>query len=301
MLEIQKKYNDLVVGSDLSQQQKEVHTQQLALCAHAELSSLVNATNFKKHHGSLEKVDRDNILYESIDILRYVQAIQNVWNISSEEIETAFVAKDAYLNARERIKRNEWQGQPVAIVDMDDVLVDFRRCFANWLNEEYGILPDVESNEYYFITALSKIDVNPEEVFANFIAKDGFAKLQPNVGAKYFIDELKNRGYWIQILTARPEEDLRCMYNTYQWLEKYNFRYDDIAFSSEKFRWCAKSKYYDSRSIAFAIDDSPKHASEYAKHGIRVKVPVKSYNKSINHEVDYYYDFKDLLLQIEER
>ena len=91
------------------------------------------------------------------------------------------------------------------------------------------------------------------------------------------------------------------MYNTYQWLEKYNFRYDDIAFSSEKFRWCAKSKYYDSRSIAFAIDDSPKHASEYAKHGIRVKVPVKSYNKSINHEVDYYYDFKDLLLQIEER
>ena len=300
MLTTQRQYNDKVIGGNLSRKEKEIHTQQLALCAHAELSALVNATNFKKHHGSLEKVDRDNILYESIDVLRYIQAIQNVWNITSEEVESAFVAKDAYLNARKRIADNPWQGQPVAIVDMDDVLVDFRKCFANWLNEEYGILPDVESPEYYFITALSKIDVNPEEVFSNFISQDGFFKLLPNPGAREFINTLKLRGYWIQILTARPEEDLRCMYNTFQWLSKYEFRYDDIAFSSEKFRWCAKSKYYDDKKIAFAIDDSPKHAEEYAKHGIRVKVPVKSYNKDINQEVDYYKNFTDLLLQIEE-
>lgn len=301
MLDIQKTYNNKVIGEDLSRKEKELHTQQLALCAHAELSALVNATNFKKHHGSLEKVDRDNILYESIDVLRYVQAIQNVWNITSEEIESAFLAKDSYLNARKRIADNPWQGQPVAIVDMDDVLVDFRRCFANWLNKEYGILPDVESPEYYFITALSKIDVNPEEVFSNFISQDGFAKLDPNFGAKKFIDDLKSKGYWIQILTARPEEDLRCMYNTFQWLEEHNIYFDDIAFSSEKFRWCAKSKYYDKKKIAFAIDDSPKHAEEYAKHGIRVKVPVKSYNKSINQEVDYYNTFCELLAQIDEK
>ena len=301
MMKIQKTYNTRVIGKNLSKKEIETHTQQLALCAHAELSSLVNATNFKKHHGSLEKVDRDSILFESIDVLRYIQAIQNLWDITPEEVESAFLAKDAYLNARKRIQDNPWSGQPVAIVDMDDVLVDFRSCFANWLHDEYGVLPDVESPEYYFITALSEIDINPEEVFSRFVSQDGFAKLSPNLGAKAFIDELKSRGYWIQILTARPEEDLRCMYNTYQWLERYNFHYDDIAFSSEKFRWCAKSKYYDSKSIAFAIDDSPKHASEYAKHGINVKVPVKSYNKDINHEVDYYYEFKDLLLQIEEK
>lgn len=301
MLSIQQAYNNRVIGKDLSRKEKELHTQQLALCAHAELSALVNATNFKKHHGSLEKVDRDNILYESIDVLRYIQAIQNVWNITSAEVESAFVAKDAYLNARKRIADNPWQGQPVAIVDMDDVLVNFRECFANWLNEEYGILPDVDSTEYYFISALSKIDVNPEEVFSNFISQDGFAQLDPNFGAKKFVDDLKSKGYWIQILTARPEEDLRCMYNTFQWLEKYSIYFDDIAFSSEKFRWCAKSKYYDSKKIEFAIDDSPKHAEEYAKHGIRVKVPVKSYNKNINQEVDYYNSFHELLTQIEEK
>jgi hypothetical protein len=300
MMSIQKKYNTKVLGTNLTDQQIERHTQELALCAHAELSSIVNATNFKKHHGNLEKVDRDNILFESIDVLRYIQAIQNIWSISPEEIESAFIAKNTYLNARKRIQDNPWKGQPVAIVDMDDVIVNFRVGFANWLNKNHGILPDVESKEYYFISALSKIDVNPEEVFSNFVADDGFARLLPNPGAANFIRSLKEAGYWIQILTARPEEDLRCMYNTYQWLEENNIVYDDIAFSTEKFRWCAKSKYYDHDSISFAIDDSPKHAEDYAKHGIRVKVPVKSYNKHINQEVDYYTSFKELLTQIEE-
>jgi len=300
MMSIQKEYNTKILGTNLTDQQIERHTQELALCAHAELSSIVNATNFKKHHGNLEKVDRDNILFESIDVLRYIQAIQNIWNISPNEIEDAFIAKNTYLNARKRIQDNPWEGQPVAIVDMDDVIVDFRVGFANWLNENYGILPDVESKEYYFISALSKIDVNPEEVFSNFVADNGFAKLAANTGAADFINSLKEEGYWIQILTARPEEDLRCMYNTYQWLEENNIDYDDIAFSTEKFRWCAKSKYYDHDAISFAIDDSPKHAEDYAKHGIRVKVPVKSYNKNIIQEVDYYTSFKNLLTQIEE-
>jgi len=91
------------------------------------------------------------------------------------------------------------------------------------------------------------------------------------------------------------------MYDTYQWLDKHKIEYDDVGFSTEKFRWCAKSKYYDKKAIAFAIDDSPKHAEEYAKHGIRVKVPVKSYNKNINQEVDYYENFNSLLTQIKEQ
>ena len=184
---------------------------------------------------------------------------------------------------------------------MDDVIVDFREGFSNWLSKTYDIHVDVASEEYYFIAALEKIDVNPEEVFSQFVSASGFAELSAVSGAVEFMNELKEMGYWIQILTARPDEDLRCMYDTYQWLEKYNITYDDIGFSTEKFRWCAKSKYYDKKAIAFAIDDSPKHAEEYAKHGIRVKVPVKSYNKYINQEVDYYQNFNSLLTNIKEQ
>ena len=204
MMNIQKKYNTQVIGTKLTQNEIEAHTQQLALCAHAELSSLVNATNFKKHHGNLEKVDRSNILFESIDVLRYILAIQNLWNISPEEIASAFTAKDSYLNARKRIQDNPWQGQPVAIVDMDDVIVDFRVGFANWLHRTYGLNVDVESEEYYFITALQKVDINPEEVFSRFVAESGFAKLEPNNDAIAFMKKLKDMGYWIQT-RRRPQ------------------------------------------------------------------------------------------------
>ena len=58
----------------------------------------------------------------------------------------------------------------------------------------------------------------------------------------------------------------------------HNIPFDDLSFSNEKFRWCAQSKYYDSNAISFALDDSPKHAMDYTKHGIDCYVPKKSYN-----------------------
>lgn len=283
MMKIQKNYNNKIIGKveDLSIEDIERHTQQLALCAHAELSSLVNATNFKKHHGNLEPVDRDNILYESIDVLRYVQAIQNLWQITPEEIESAFCRKSAYLDARHKIDQNPWHGEPVAIVDVDDVLADFRESFASWLSDVYKVKVDTLSEEYYFIDALVQSDLNPEAVFERFTNEGGFSSLGIVDGAKEMVQDLKQQGYWVQILTARPESNLRCLYDTYFWLKLHDIAYDDVAFSSEKFRWCAKSKYYDSSAIKFAIDDSPKHASEYAKHGIHCWVPEKSYNKEV--------------------
>jgi len=297
LLKRQKLYNDKVIhdADILFPDQIELHTQQLALCAHAEISALVNATNFKKHHGGLESVDRDNILFESVDIIRYIMSIQNLWKISGEEFVDAFKAKDTYLHAKRKIDNNKWEGQPVAIIDVDDVLADFRQGFADWLKDFCNIDVNVHSEEYYFITDLAKVDQNPEKIFQTFLKSGGFGKLDILKGAKEFLQSLRDKGYWIQYLTARPSEKLRCLYDTFYWIDKFDLQYDAIDFSTEKFRWCAQSKYYDDNKIAFAIDDSPKHAEEYANHGIRVKVPRRSYNQKINADVDYYDTFEELL------
>lgn len=296
MLKIQKKYNEKVLKHITCEKDKELITQNLALCTHAELSSLVNALNYKHHHGDLGKIDKGSILYESVDVIRYMLAIINVWDISSEEFEEAFKKKDSYLHARKRIDDNPWQGQPVVIVDIDDVLAEFRSSFANWLKVEKNINPNVESNEYYFINALKKSGENPEQIFFDFMAADGFLWLGLVDGCVAFLNELKQRGYWLHMLTARPEDNLMCFYSTYQWLSMHNIPFDDLSFSNEKFRWCAQSKYYDSGAIKFAIDDSPKHAMEYARHGIQVMVPSKSYNEHIQHEnINFYRSFKNIL------
>ena len=284
LFNLQKNYNKRIYGDvQKTSCELERHTQELALCAHAELSSLISATKYKKHHKNqvIPDPDLSRILFESVDVIRYIMAILNLWGFDSKKFESAFKKKDRYLNIRKKIEENQWADQPVVIVDMDDVIVDFRKGFSKWLKAEHDIDADVESKEYYFIDALREKGLNPETTFLDFVNLGGFSSLPMVNGAKKFLEDLKSKGYWVHILTARPDDNLQCLYDTYHWLGENDIVFDDISFSSEKFRWSAQSKYYNSDSIKFAIDDSPKHATEYVKHGITCHVPVKSYNEEV--------------------
>jgi len=301
LFEMQKTYNDKIYENrELTPHIIERITQELSLCAHAEISSLISATGYKKHHSSdfSLRTNEAKILYESVDVIRYIMAIMNLWNIDYSKFEAAFKKKDIYLNTRKRIDDNPWDGRPVAIIDVDDVISEFRTGFASWLSNTKDIHPDISSREYYFIDALSQSGVNPEEIFEEFISVNGFSCFMiVREGVKEFLHSLREMGYWIHLLTARPEENLICLYDTYEWLHDHNIPFDDISFSGEKFRWCAKSKYYNSDSIVFAIDDSPKHVMEYAVHGIKCFVPMKSYNTKTwgADNVQAYDNFNSLL------
>ena len=296
MMQLQRQYNNKIVGrsDQLSQELKEKITQDNVLCAHAELSALVNATHYKNHHTHSEPLaNRRTVLYETVDVIRYMIATLNTWGVTPAEFEKAFEKKDIYLNKHYELQQKKWEGQPVAIVDIDDVLANFRKGFSEWLYEKFEVDADVDSKEYYFITALSKINLNSESVFKMFLDDEGFAKLTVDTDNLELLWQLKHRGYWIHLLTARPEEELQCLYDTYFWIWQQNIPCDAISFSPEKFRWCAKSKYYDAGAIKFAIDDAPKHAEDYAKHGIKCLVPLKSYNEDLSHEnIDLFSNFK---------
>jgi hypothetical protein len=257
-------------------------TRVLSLALHAEVSDLVSATDYRSHRKDSVEPDPDKILFESVDVIRYAIAIMNLWGITPDKFTSAWKSKDRYLYISKMLEKNLWKGEKVAIVDMDDVICEFRKCFSHWLLENKKIKTNIDSKEYYFINALEGSGLNPEKTFFDFVSDDGFLKLEPVSGASEFMKSLRDRGYYIHILTARPGENLRCLYNTFEWLEKYNICFDKVSFSSEKLRWCMNSKYWVDKKIAFAVDDSPKHATEYAKHGVRVFSPVQSYNGELS-------------------
>lgn len=294
MMQLQRQYNNKIVGrpDQLSRELKEKITQDNVLCAHAELSALVNATHYKNHHTHSEPLaNRKTVLYETVDVIRYMIATLNTWDIKPEEFEKAFQRKDIYLNKHHELQNRKRKDlQPVAIVDIDDVLANFRQGFSDWLKENFKVDADVDSKEYYFISALSKISLNSETVFKMFLDDEGFAKLSVDTHNLELLWQLKHQGYWIHLLTARPEEELQCLYDTYFWIWQQNIPCDAISFSPEKFRWCAKSKYYDQGAIKFAIDDAPKHAEDYAKHGIKCLVPKKPYNEHLDNPNIFHYE-----------
>ena len=277
----QKKFNKLFYQKSLTEKEKEEITKTLILSLHTEVSALTSSINFKDHKINKEAVDLNSLLYESVDVLRYLIAILNLWDFSSDDLISAYADKDLFLNARHRSGQNKWCGEPVIIVDVDDVLAEFRECFVEWLENRHGIVVNHSSSEYYTSTDVKNAGLNPEGVFFQFINERSFREIRPCIEMIVALRQLKREGYWIHLLTARPSENPIVKYDTYFWIEENKIPYDRIDFSPEKYRWIAQSEYYDTGKIVCAIDDSPKHSAEIAKHGIPVIVPSKSYNSEV--------------------
>ncbi len=280
LLEIQKKFSDACFDqNDMSDKDIVEKHKTFCLSLHDEVAQLSNAVHYKDHRQEISPVDRQRVLYETIDIMRYSLATLNLWGITHKEFLDGFYARDASLWDKKNRALSSWSGQKVAIVDVDDVIARFREGFFAWLNDRFDLDLSVDLPEYYYSGPVGSM--TGEEAFSLFIDEGGFRDLKANNNVIETLQDLKKEGYWIQLLTARPDDNLKCMYDTYHWLEKEKIPYDNLAFSSEKYRWLSDKPFFKNNKISFAIDDSPKHASEYATHGIKVAVPMRSYNKEV--------------------
>ena len=280
LLKMQKSFSDEFFDSKLLSEQDRIDRHKIfCLALHSEVTQLADAVFYKDHRDRVTKTDKQKILYESIDVFRYFLATLNLWNFSSKEINDAFESRDAFLWDRKKKPLSEWAGQPVAVIDIDDVIGEFRECFFRWINHEFDMSLDPLMTEYYYNGMCGEL--TGEEAFMKFIETGMLRQISVNKKVVNALNKLHKQGYWIQLLTARPDNNLKCVYDTYYWLSKNNIYYDNVAFSSEKYRWLADKPFFKENKINFAVDDSPKNASEYAHHGVDVYVPKRSYNTSV--------------------
>ena len=301
--EIQGQFSDLFFNaSALSEEEKEEMTRSFALALHSEVSSLVGEISFKDHIGTGRKADTRKILYESVDVFRYILAILNLWGHTSEDFIEAFMNRDAFLHMRFELDRRKWDGQPAIIVDVDEVVCSFRGGFTDWLVTTKGLSVDVNSNEYYHVQPIKEAGFSPEGLFEEFISRGNLRNLDTIMGTVDALNQLRRDGFWIHLLTARPDKNLQCLYDTYYWLSKCGLEFDRISFSPEKMIWLMKAEYFEQGVVICAIDDSVKHTMEYAKHGVHVISPVMSYNTELRevNNVTMYENPQELFSAITE-
>lgn len=268
-------------SEELTLQQKQEMLKTFVLSLHAEVTGIVEAVNYKDHRKQQHPVDVQKILYKSVDAYRYVLAILNLWNIDADTFASALEQKDDYLHFRHRLLAKQMlPGQKVVLFDLDDVIAEFRTSFCDFATRQIGTFVDPKSDEYYNLRTFKQQGADAEKVFRNFIDSHGFLGLGVNKTYSRLLEELRNEGRWIQVVTARPIDNLTCFYDTYSWLSRLGIEVDGVTFTPEKFRWVSEQPFYDKHEI-IAVDDSAKHAAEYAKHGIRVVVPQQSYNGEV--------------------
>ena len=205
-------------------------------------------------------------------------ALLNLCNIDEEVFLKAFNHRDSYLHKKVSYKPTK---NPVVVIDIDDVLLDFRSTFNEWIRNKYDVFIDDNSDQYYSSIAVKEIGLSPETVFEDFIKEDGLLTIPGFKNAANMTSQLRTLGFEIQLLTSRPEKNLKCKYQTMQSLIDNNITFDKLNFSFEKYIWLAKQDFYLDGRFKFAIDDSPKHVSEYANHDVPVVMPTFQYNKSI--------------------
>ena len=290
---LQKKFSDLFFSPEnMTSEQKQEMMKTFVLSLHGEISDMASAINYKDHRLKDKPVNHEAILFKTVDAYRYLLAILNLWEISGEEFAKALTQKDDFLHYRHALENNKWEGQPVVLFDMDDVLAGFRESFCEFATIHTGIEIDPNTTEYYNTTVFRENNIDSEEVFREFIRSRLFASLKPIQEFVDVFNELKSKGFWMQILTARPAESLFCYYDTFEWLARHGLEADSVAFSAEKFRWLSDQQFYGKTKV-FAIDDSAKHASEYAKHGVDVLVPCTTYNQEVRGRENVLYIEKD--------
>lgn len=293
-LKIQDKFSSLFYDKEnMSLKDKEEMLKTISLAMHYEVSEIVSSCNFKVFDKTNFEVDKNKIVYNSIDVFRYLLAIMNLYDITSEDFLNSFNERDIQLKIDNNIREPK-KNQKVIVVDIDDVICDFRYHFNYWLYDKYNIFIDPESTSYYSSKEVKDHGYSPECVFEEFINQNELLNIPVIPQMIEFLNLAKNDGVYIQLLTSRPASNLKCKYQTYSWLWNNNVPFDNIGFASEKYIWVAKKDFYLNGQLVTAIDDSPKHAMEYATHDVHVLVPKTEYNKDIKHENICHFKFNQL-------
>jgi len=276
---------------EMDSETREAKTRELSLALHHEVSKLVSAVNFRGHRQKRYDPDRDKILYEVVDSKRYAMSIANLWDFDDEDFEVAWNDKEEYLRQQHRLENVSWQGQPVIIWDVDDVLATFREDFALWVNQTKGIPVSASSPEYFFIEALEKTGYSSVGLYEEFIKQRKMQSLGTEPAVEV-LNDLHDQGFWTYIITARPRDNLLCRYDTYHWLRDVGVKYDDIAFTAEKLAHVTRTRYHMEGKVVCAVDDGPNHVRSYSSHGIMSIMPDKTYNKGVQ-ECDLVVRYHD--------
>ena len=294
LLKQQEIFSNLFYDKDkMSPKEKEEMLKTLTLAMHSEVTEIISSCNYKIFDKSNFSFDRDKLVYNSIDVFRYLLAIMNLYEISADEFVDSFEERDVQLKLNSTFSE-PLEGQKVIVVDVDDVLCKFRAHFNSWLNFTYNIYIDPDSTSYYSSKEVKDHGYSPEGVFERFISENELLNIPPVETMINFLRLAREDGYYIQLLTSRPEHNLKCKYQTFLWLQRNNIPFDNIGFAAEKYIWVSKKDFYIKGNLVAAIDDSPKHAMEYATHDVNVLVPKTAYNKDVLHKNISHFNLENL-------
>ena len=176
-------------------------------------------------------------------------------------------------------------------IDVDGVIRDIITAMCGIYNKKFGgkLCPD-DIDDYdintNFVEIPKRTGMTPVDYFFRENAGLIFEYFsQPFEGVKESIDELRNNGHKVVIVTW--QFNLENIMHTLRFLDVHGIRYDDICFTKDK--WMIKGDYL--------IDDNPEFIMDKRDKSKKIIVDTP-YNRNVSKKYKRVNSLKDAIAYI---
>ena len=155
-------------------------------------------------------------------------------------------------------------------IDIDGVLNDYPRCWVKYANSV------LDTNFEDLFELKSNVPYRRYNDVKSQYRKSGHEETLPiKENAEILLDMLKDRDYFIIIMTARPINKYNeSLVQTVNWLRKNKLQYDFLYFSDRKHLDIIE-KF---KNLEFMIEDNRAFANDVSAQGYRVFLVNNEYN-----------------------
>jgi hypothetical protein len=273
----QLQFNDIFFKKKLGKKTSELSLEEKVSWTKNHLLSIVKEAmevldeipNWKEHRneGDSEFV-LSNLTEEIIDVNKFAVGLAQLWGMSSDQYYEEYIRKSIVVEQRwnqEQELNLIDKGAKIVGIDIDGVLGEYHSWFLKFVEGAFGL-------QYDTIEALkAKVGTKNYEYIKSEYRQSGIkAHMPAREGASELTYKLKEMGYQIVILTARPYKKYTRIYSdTLEFLKANDIQFDAIIWDEVKHLKIIK----EFPNLEFMIEDTPEIAIEVAKEGYKVFMP----------------------------
>lgn len=212
-----------------------------------ELYEMIDELQWKKHRFICKTNNIDNFLEEGIDAFKFLLNLFLVHGCDSTAFFQKFVDKSKVVDIRynQEKKLKELKSKKdikLAVLDIDGIICSHSVEF-------------LRGTTYNTIYEFKNDDINLYNEKKYSFRVSGIKRNLPVKPYVYnFLQTLKNKGYLILLLSARPyEKFIRIYADTLYWLENNDIKYDFLFFNKNKEQFIIDNVLPE--QVKFCVDD----------------------------------------------
>jgi NTP pyrophosphatase (non-canonical NTP hydrolase)/FMN phosphatase YigB (HAD superfamily) len=244
----------------------------------SELDELLRCTAWKKHRRQYVLPNPAQVKEELTDVFKYWISLCQIWDLDPTDMMREYWRKSMVVQQRYSEEHLLKLSEPIALIDVDGVLANYRRGVLNYiinsdppleLKAKAGLLLDHATKTPYINAQQLGISESAWQQIKHSYRVNGYkARLDAYDDAEDFLLDLRLHGYTIVIITSRPIDKYPTLFSdTLEWLQKYNLQYDAIWWTHDKRERVALEDIAD--RVAFSVEDDLENALDFAEMGIK--------------------------------